>query len=313
MDKNENKIYDIVTRLKALEEDIIENETIDTGRGYRLLQKKIQKQSRKRLVLSLFNKAAAILIIPLLLSSLSLLYLYMNKTDEEIDTQKVTIMEVTASPGSILKMQLPDDSDVWLNSGSTLKFPSRFIADKRQVQLMGEAFFRVEADDEFPFEVEVPSGMKVLARGTSFNVNAYPEDKLYETTLQSGRIEVTVKDKKVEVLPDEMVIYDIQGASFRKSVVNVSEKTGWKDGLLIFRQTPLEEVFKRLSRRYNVEFNIQNESTVDYGIRATFSNETITQILDALKLAAPITWSVKNMEKQNDDTYSRQQIDVWIR
>lgn len=310
MENNKDLIHKI-TLLKALDKDISENKSIDVPEGYDLVRRKVKKQSRKTGMHKLFYRAAAILLLPLLISTFTLLYLYSGQRTDFLQPDSPFI-EVTAAPGTVIKTELPDHSHVWLNSGSTLRYPAQFVSGKRTVELTGEAFFEVNADPEYPFEVGIGDEIKIIARGTAFNINAYQEDDIYETVLQEGILEVMYGDNQASMQPNDIVYLDKSTNHLIKSGINIDEKTGWKDGLLIFRNTPIEEVFKRLSRRYNVEIVLHKNTVIDYGIRATFSSETLIQILDVLKMAAPITWSIREIRQNNDLSYPKQHIDVWI-
>ncbi len=311
MKKQQINIPHKIEILKALDIDIKENQSINVQEGYRKTKVKIKKNSRKTFILQMWNKTAAIIAITLFISTLALLYALFQKQNSY--GSHITYTEITASPGAILKTQLPDDSEVWLNGGTTLRFPSQFTSDKRTVELTGEAFFQVQTDPDHPFEVNIPSGLKVIAKGTSFNINAYPDDHANEIALQQGCVEVLYNNARIDLRPSEMVYFEKETYKLEKSLINIDEKIGWKDGFLIFRNTSLEDVLKKLSRHYNAEIYLHKETNIDYHIRATFSSETLQQILDALKLAAPITWSVKEIQQNNDYTFTKQQIDVWVK
>ena len=314
MEINNENILKKIRLLNALSDDIQEIKDVDKDAGYQKVRKKIKRSSHRRSVIFFINRVAAILAIPLLISTSILSYFLMEeKKTEVIPLPAVTYTEVTALPGTIIKTQLPDNSVVWLNSGSTLSYPTQFTAGKRNVNLTGEAFFEVQSYENHPFEVNTDNGVRILAKGTSFNVNAYPEDQETETVLQEGVVDVFYNGKTLTMSPNEIAIINKTSDTWKRSRINIDEKIGWKDGLLIFRNTPLDEVFKRISRRYNVEIILHKESDVNYNIRATFSNETLPQVLDILKVATPIRWSEKNMHQKPDLTYSRQQIDVWIK
>ena len=297
--------------LRALDVDIQENKKVNVQEGFRQTRLKIKQKARKQLLIRIFNRAAAILILPLLLTTGALMYLLEDKAAEPL--APVAYTEVMALPGTIIKTQLPDSSEVWLNSGSTLIYPTRFAADKRTVKLKGEAFFEVKTHSRHPFEVEIRDNVTVTARGTSFNVNAYQEDKVVETILLKGIVDVYHNGSGLRLAPSEMATFDKAAGTIRKATVSPEERIAWKEGLLVFRSTPLDEVFKRISRRYNVEFIVHKETLADYPIRATFSSETLPQILDALKMAANIRWSEPKSRQNADLTYSRQQIEVWIK
>ncbi|MDR2968504.1 MAG: DUF4974 domain-containing protein [Tannerellaceae bacterium] len=311
MSNTKNDILNKIEILKALDEDIRENRCIDVSEGYRNTLSKIKKRSLKQSVYQTFSKVAAILIIPLLSSTLILFYLFVHQRNEMLFSD-VAYTEITAAPGSVVKTLLPDNSEVWLNSGSRLRYPSVFSGEKREVELSGEAFFDVQTNKAFPFEVALPHGIKITAKGTAFNINTY-DDKIYEIALRNGLVDITLNSHSVSLLPEEMAKLNVETGQVGKTAINIEEKTGWKDGLLIFRNTPLAEVLKQLARRYNVEFSIHNNASVNYRIHATFSTETITQILNVLKLAAPISWSVKEMEQQGDSSFSKQHVEIVIK
>lgn len=299
--------------LKALDADIRENKAVNKEEGYRKTLRKIGRTTRRQNLVYFLNRAAAIWILPLLISTIILSSILLRERKNHVGLlTTVSFMEVTALPGTVIKTQLPDQSEVWLNSGSTLRYPTSFSTDKRTVELTGEAFFEIQSNPEHPFEVYAGDGVVVTARGTSFNVNAYPDDPMVETVLQEGLIDIYYKEKMIAVLPNEQVSIDRHSGLPKKSVVNIEEKTGWKDGLLIFRNTSLDEALKKISRRYNVEIVLHKATNVDYRIRATFSSETLPQILNILKIAAPIRWSMEDIHQNSDSTCSRQKIDVWI-
>jgi len=307
MNEEKDNLYYKISFLKSLDNDIREYHTIDKSSAYQNTQKKISKQTRKVRILQFMNRAAAILIIPLLIST-GILFL----RNGEYEKSPQGFIEVTAAPGTIIKTQLPDLSEVWLNSESSLRYPSSFKSGKRIVELSGEAFFAVKADSENLFEVNTPSGVKITAKGTSFNVNAYENDPIHEMALQDGIIEVSHGNSSYTLHPSEITYFNTETDQLIKNKTNIDEKTGWKDGLLVFRNTPIDDVFKKLSRRYNVDIILHKKTNTEYKVRATFSSENITQILNVLKVAAPMTWAIREIQQNKDLTYSRQQIEVWI-
>lgn len=130
----------LLRKAQALGEDIKEMESIDVMGAYQQAQTQI-KTNRRRSMYNQLMRYAAFLTIPLLLSSLILGYLYWGATDTE---EKYA--EVMAATGSVIRYELPDHSVVWLNSGSTLRYPTVFKKDNRNVELKGEAYFEVEAE-----------------------------------------------------------------------------------------------------------------------------------------------------------------------
>jgi ferric-dicitrate binding protein FerR (iron transport regulator) len=294
---------------KELQHDIRFYKQIDVSRAYSRTMDKIGRRQRRAWLWHAFNRAAAILFIPLLVCTSILLYRFLH-TDASVAE---SFAGVTVSPGTVMQVGLPDRSRVWLNGESTLRYPVAFKGKTRAVELTGEAFFEVHTDAAVPFEVTVPSGLKIVACGTEFNVKAYSDEDVNEVVLQEGAIEVLYGKYRAAVQPGEMVRLDRENRRIGRSAVRTDEKTAWKDGRIIFRNTPMEEALRQLSRRYNVDITVQNPEQKSYRVRATFSSETLAQILDFLKLAAPVEWSAVKTEQNGDSTFNRQQITVTIK
>ncbi|MDR2765645.1 MAG: DUF4974 domain-containing protein [Tannerella sp.] len=309
MKVNDGEIKEQLREIAGLQNDIRLYKQIDVSRAYDRTMDKINRRQRKALLWNVFNRAAAILFIPLLVCTSILLY-HNHHTDSPVAE---SCAEVKVSPGTIMQIELPDHSRVWLNSESSLRYPLAFKGKVRAVELKGEGFFNVHTDAAMPFEVTVPSGLKVIACGTEFNVKAYSDEDTNEVVLQEGAIEVIYKNYHATVQPGEMVGLDRKNKRIGRSAVRTDEKTAWTDGRIIFRNTPMEEVIKQLSRRYNVDITVQNPKQKSYLVRATFSSETLTQILDFLKLAAPVEWRMVKAEQNGDSTFNKQQINVIIK
>lgn len=291
----------------ALGEDIKLMEAVDAELSYKKIKADIRAK-KIRIFQERLVRYAAFLTIPLLLSSMALGYLYFKKPDE-----KIQYTNITATVGSVVRYELPDNSVVWLNSGSKLRCPNIFKGERREVDLQGEAFFEVQSDEKHPFYVNTPSGVQVYVYGTRFNVCAYDNEDYVETVLESGRVNIFIPkyETSVALKPGEHLLYDKKALQFVKSEVDVSEKVAWKDGKLIFRNSSLEEVLKRLSRHFNVDIALNNRSGKQYRYRATFRDETLSQILDYLSKSAMIKWKTEEESVlQSDGTFVRKKIIV---
>lgn len=295
----------LLRKAQALGDDIKEIESVDVQKAFRRAQLKI-RNSRRKAIYYQCMRYAAFLTLPLLLTSLFLGYLYFHKPVVEDK-----YAEVTAAMGSVIRYELPDHSVVWLNAGSTLRYPTVFRKDNRNVELKGEAYFEVQADQERPFYVNTANGLSVYVYGTKFNVAAYEDEGTIEAVLERGRVNVITPGRETFVLaPDEQLIYDkLSGAVTRKKV-DVYEKVAWKDGKLIFRNASLDDIFKRLSRHFNVDIQFNNRHGKEYKYRATFRTETLPQILDYLAKSATLRWKVEDGVQQADDTYTKTKIIV---
>lgn len=296
----------LLRKAHALGNDIKEMESIDVTRAYQRTQK-ILKANRKKQMYNQLMRYAAFLAVPLLLTSLVLGHLYFQKPEL---AEKYA--EVTAATGSVIRYELPDHSVVWLNSGSTLRYPTVFRSDNRNVELNGEAYFEVEADNERPFYVNTRHGLTVYVYGTRFNVTAYEDDSNIETVLEKGKVNVISPDRKtiMQLAPGEQLLYNKQSQKLIKNKVDIYEKVAWKDGKLIFRNASLDDIFKRLSRHFNVDIQFNNKSGKEYKYRATFRNETLPQILDYLARSAALKWKTEEAVQQADDTFTKKKIIV---
>ena len=308
MENTDNKIQNQLKEIKEIRKNIDLYKSINVDTGYIKTNHKIKQHLIKRTFIQVFNRVAAILLLPLLISTLLLIYIINHK-----EPAPVLYTEIKAAPGTIIQTELPDQSKVWLNSGSTLRYPNQFADDKRKVELTGEGFFEIQTNPACPFEVTTPPGLQVTAWGTAFNVNAYDDDPTNEIVLQQGIVDVKYKNKSIKMNPDEMITLHKTAKSMTKATVNTDEKIAWTNGRIIFRNTPLDEVMRKLSRRYNVDITLHQKKKENYRIRATFSNETITQILDYLKMSVSIDWKLSETEQNNDATFTRQHIDVIIK
>jgi len=299
---------DIVHKAIGIRKKIQEMESYDIPAGYKGVHKIISKVNRRKRFINLFSRVAAIFLLPLLASTLILGYLFSHGSMKE-----TAYVEVVSAPGLVTRFELPDQSKVWLNSGSTLRYPIRFGKEVREVELKGEAYFEVQSDKEHPFYVKATSGLKIMAYGTQFNINA--QDAITETILAKGKVAVFYNDDQLRKLsPGEKILFDNETKQFNVAKVSLTEKLAWKDGKIIFRNAPLNEVFERLSKRYNVEIILHDEhSQADrYLSRVTFSDETIQQIFSYLEIAAPIKWKITTPVKNNDSTLTKQRIEVWL-
>lgn len=242
-----------IEKIKALSEDMLEYQAIDVHKAWQSMERRAKRKASMRMFSLFFTRAAAILVVPLLISSLFFSYLYYT-TGRNVKTgASVVFAEISSMPGTITRLVLPDQSVVWLNAGSRLVYPSVFDEKERKVQLFGEGYFEVEADPEHPFSVSTSEGLRVIAYGTKFNVNAYDDEPFIEAVLEKGKIDVIRNDERIRLEPNKQVVLNKESGVFRVSAVNLDEKMDWRKGRMVFRNTPLEKVLKRLEKRYNVE------------------------------------------------------------
>ncbi len=196
---------------------------------------------------------------------------------------------VKADAGQIANVVLPDQTEVWLNSGSYIRYSNTFASKNREIELHGEAYFSVTKNPEMPLIVTgSPIGVKVL--GTKFNVSAYPEDQYFSVTLEEGKVELMsakYKNFNKALEPNQLAVFDKNTNELDIKQVNVEHYTSWKDGMINIYNLPLEELVLKLEKRYNQKFVVE-EDVKQIRYTYTIKNEPLSDILRLMETVTPI-------------------------
>lgn len=230
-------------------------------------------------------------------------------------------MHFTANRGSLASVTLPDGTVVRLNAGSSLIYTTDYGHTDRSVALHGEAFFRVNTDLDRPFVVRAGS-LSIVATGTAFNVKAYPEEPFVTTTLESGIVNVQGISRRsdafdVELKPCQTFVYykendpkladevldpekiriaeQVRGRDIPAlliSNVKTQHYTSWKDPRWIVEYETLASLAEKLGRRYNVTIRFRDREVGAYYFSGSFENETIEEIMQLLRHATPIRYTI---------------------
>jgi ferric-dicitrate binding protein FerR (iron transport regulator) len=318
----ENKIFfDQITDIWHTSSSMSKAEEFDAQIAWndisKILQDKPASEKLKALHwLKPFAAAAAILII----AFLSALLIMQKSGNIQGPEQYV---EMIAPLGSRSIVMLPDGTKVWLNSGSKITFSNAFGKSSRDLKLEGEAYFAVAKNKEIPFVVHT-SAINITALGTAFNVKAYDDDDIIETTLEEGsvKIESVTKTGKVSVplilKPKQKAVFNKTGVTqtaskpvqetlkpAEKTVVQTKSEllqvdsvadtkpyTSWKDSRWIFRHEKLEDLVRKLERRYDVEISFKDNSLKTYSFSGSLYDESIEQVFEAIKMIAPIEYKI---------------------
>lgn len=208
------------------------------------------------------------------------------------------VQVVKSNPaGQKSKVYLPDGTIVTLNSESRLTFNENF-EDGRNVSLEGEAFFDVTEDTSRPFTVHSGS-LATTALGTSFNIKSYNNEQT-EVVLVTGKVKVQKmnSDEMVVLIPGEKASLTPDDSSIKKAEANVESITYWKDGILYFDKTDIEEVVETLERWYGVEIAVSGDLP-DLNCSGTFQkNEYLTNVLDILSYSVGFEYSLAGKQVQ---------------
>lgn len=231
---------------------------------------------------------------------------------------KSTYSEIRAPYGSRVYFELSDGSTGWLNNGSSLKYPMRFVGSKREVFLDGEGYFDVMHNSNKPFVVQTENA-KVVALGTSFNVHAFKGDVEEEVTLIKG--EVVVKRKLSDnsfsdilvMKPGQHVEFDVNTGEIAFLEQEAEKYISWKDGKMVFRNDPLSNIIKEMERFYNVDIKVKDKELFKYHFHATFEDETLYEALRLLTLSTPMKYKIFKRVKNTDGTYEKRKIVLYIK
>ena len=130
-------------------------------------------------------------------------------------------------------------------------------------------------------------------------------------TLVKGKVAVTLDQKKtISLSPGEKIDYNLATSLYNVNKTNTYKWCSWKDGILIFRDDPLEYVFKRLGQTYNVEFILKDAELGKYSYKATFEGESLNEILRLLEMSAPIRCKEVSNRNTNNEKFEKQRIEV---
>ncbi|HEX5553860.1 MAG TPA: FecR domain-containing protein [Chitinophagaceae bacterium] len=161
--------------------------------------------------------------------------------------------------GGEYRLVLPDGSKVWINSASSIKFPTVFNGKYREVIMQGQCYFEIAKNPSKPFKVKVSSsglgqkGAEVLVLGTHFDVMAYPDEPALKTTLLEGDVQVRQGNSQVQLKPGQQAVSDLITNALSVSSVDTEQVTAWKDGFFELGHTSLPVIMRQLARWYDIK------------------------------------------------------------
>lgn len=205
---------------------------------------------------------------------------------------------ISTPAGGVYQLVLSDGTKVWLNALSSLKFPAVFTGRERRVELKGEGYFEVTSNAAQPFFVSA-GDMDVRVVGTHFNVKAYWDDLIFQTTLLEGKVEVSGEKEKVDITPGQQARMNVKVKNIKKvKEVNINDVMAWKNGEFFFEETELKDALRTLSRWYDfdVEYSEDFEPIYIYG--SISRNKNLSEVLKILE-ASGIHFRIERMKNIN--------------
>ena len=215
--------------------------------------------------------------------------------------QGEAVLNYKVNPGVKGRITLPDGSEVILNSASTLRTPARFENGKRVVELEGEGYFKVESNPDWPMFVKTSKGVTVKVTGTEFNLSSYNDDAALKLTLVQGHVSLIDdrSESEIEVSEkEEVVIRSIAAANAvpkpNRKTADMKLNTSWKDGYLVFDNTPIREVIKKMERWYGIDITVADSRVMSNTFTASFRSESLQQVLTLLDITCGIKSKIKS-------------------
>ena len=307
----------------AMLNEIAEFESAGSGedpnydRLFKSIQELIAEQNSKRPTTNLMQnlmRVAAIVTLAFILGG-TISYFAFNTKSKPADS----FCEVSVPLGSTSEIVLPDNSRVWLNAGSKIKYSTTFNQKNRMINLEGEGYFKVAKNKNLPFIVDA-YGFEVKAVGTEFNVKAYKGDPTVETTMVEGKVTLQHSTenilKGVYLTPNQKATFYKKEESLtvevlkkldeKKEVLNyipehrlviapkIDPKAiiSWKENRLIIEREQLGTLAEILSRKYNFNFEFKSEDIKHFSFSGTLEDETLQQVMNVIKLSSPIDYEI---------------------
>ncbi len=264
--------------------------TIDETIKKRIFGKIRLETTREKSYLSVnWRKAmqwAAIFLLPVL--SAFTIYYFTQRPQRNLQPTVIT-----AQKGEKAEVVLPDGSNVWINSGSTLTYDRHFNGKERSVYLQGEAYFEVTENKKRPFIVHTKH-ITVQALGTSFNVRSYETDSLASAVLLEGKVKVSASGHETILSVNERATFDKRKQTLLADRVEALNFIEWKNGNIYFSNQTYDEIARALSRIYNVEIQFASEQLRPMRFSGTLGSSGIKNALDILSMTSPMYYEMKD-------------------
>jgi ferric-dicitrate binding protein FerR (iron transport regulator) len=239
------KIYDV--------KDLV-GEAATISHSDKAWQKVHSRIRRKRLYNNIvYWKYAAIIMVIFITAGL-----FLGKTLSNYFSEPEQFISIVTPNGKIKNLKLPDGTEVWINSGSLLKYSNPFDRANRHIILEGEAYFEVVKEGENPFTVSVGLS-KVIVHGTKFDVKSYLSERKCEVILVEGSVEYVNSEKNVFIKPGERLTETRDSRELEIDHVNTANYTSWKSGKVYFDHQSLIDLVSLLEKWYGVKFEFANK------------------------------------------------------
>lgn len=255
--------------------------------------KKFRRLRKRQQIISNLLKVAALVLVAFTSVFLTLQYAPVNETQ----VYEPVFKEISTKAGERANVDLGDGTKVFLNADSKLTVPDTFSPSQRVVRLSGQAFFDVTPDKNRPFYIETNNAV-VEVVGTAFDVKSYDDDEKVRVVVQEGTVEL----KKDKYAGEKLIINQGYLGSLNRDVgelsiemvEDVSVYTGWKEGRLIFKNTPFGDVLAHIKRWYDVDVNLElsNDSLLKKEFTADLKTRSVADVFDVISMSMNIEYDI---------------------
>ncbi len=221
-----------------------------------------------------------------------------NVDKSKFMSNRTAINTIQTPKGGKYQIRLPDGSKVWLNSASTLIYPTTFAGNERKVQLKGEAYFEIAPNKNVPFRVESDNQI-VEVLGTNFNINSYDDEDYVKTTLLEGSVKVILSSNPNEISktkllkPGEQSLTKSSQSGIRIENADTEKAVAWKNGYFKFRNTPIKEIMREIERWYDVELVYEGKIPSDEFTGFISNDVKISAVLKIMEESGGVKFTVK--------------------
>ena len=217
--------------------------------------------------------------------------LIMNGDVQSKEAEEPVYYTMNIPYGGEYSLVLPDGTKIYLNAGTSLRYPDHFCGDSREIFLSGEAYLEVARDEEKPFIVRT-SEVDIRVLGTVFNINAYPDGDYVRTTLVTGKVEARCGEERILMEPGMQVAYNKAMRQADYFPVDVHLFTSWKDGYYDFEEMSLGELMQVLSRWYNVQVKFAEPALKDLKFSGRLKRyEEVDLLFERLEYTKDVTFT----------------------
>ena len=281
-----NELFQLFSDVSAPE---MSSGQLDTmfARLWAVVQENKKASAGKKRVLRMVSGIAAALVVGLLAGVL---------LTNPFKTSDPVYYAAHSPRGSVSEVILPDETVIFLNADSRIRYTMSGKKGQREVYLEGEAWFDVVKHEKKEFLVHTPY-YDVRVTGTQFNVKAYESDNEIATTLEEGEVMIVSGEGcnisgEIRMEPGEQLVFSRKSNRLAMQEVNTKWFTSWKDNKLIFVNMSLEELVVLLERKFGVDIVVTDRELLDLHFDGSIKNETIIEILDIIQKTLPIHYHI---------------------